>query len=72
MPLLAYIVLMAVFSNQVIRGLGVVVVDDDRSQTSAIFVEALAASPNLKIVQRSTDLTSASRAMRSGNAIAAV
>ena len=71
-PLLAYIVLMAVFSNQVIRGLGVVVVDDDRSQTSAIFVEALAASPNLKIVQRSTDLTSASRAMRSGNAIAAV
>src|SRR5262245_64849098 len=71
-PLLAYIALMAIFSGQVIRGLGVVVVDDDRSQTSSILVEALAASPNLKIVQRSTDLASASRAVRSGEALAAV
>ena len=33
-PLLAYIALMAIFSNQVIRGLGVVVVDHDRSPDS--------------------------------------
>jgi ABC-2 type transport system permease protein len=71
-PLLAYIVLIAIFSGQVIRGLGVVVVDDDRSQTSSILIEALAASPNLKIVQRATDLASASRAVRSGDALAAV
>jgi ABC-2 type transport system permease protein len=71
-PLLAYVVLIAIFSGQVIRGLGVVVVDDDRSQTSSILIEALAASPNLKIVQRATDLASASRAVRSGEALAAV
>src|SRR5262249_58639806 len=71
-PLMAYVVLIAIFSGQVIRGLGVVVVDDDRSQTSSILVEALAASPNLKIVQRATDLASASRAVRAGEALAAV
>jgi ABC-2 type transport system permease protein len=71
-PLLAYVVLIAIFSGQVIRGLGVVVVDDDRSQTSSILIEALAASPNLKVVQRATDLASASRAVRAGDALAAV
>ncbi len=34
-PLLAFIILSAVFSQQVIRGLGVVVVDNDRSQKTA-------------------------------------
>ena len=48
-PLLAYIALMAIFSNQVIRGLGVVVIDHDRSQTSATMIQALAASPNAKV-----------------------
>jgi ABC-2 type transport system permease protein len=71
-PLLAYVALIAIFSGQVIRGLGVVVVDDDRSQTSSILIEALSASPNLKIVQRATNLASASRAVRSGEALAAV
>jgi ABC-2 type transport system permease protein len=71
-PLIAFIALTAIFSSQVIRGLGVVVVDDDRSQTSSIFIEALAASANLKIVERATDLTSASRAIRSGEVLAAV
>ena len=33
-PLFAFVVLTAVFSNPVIRGLGVVVVDADRSDTS--------------------------------------
>ena len=47
-PLLAYIALTAIFSNQVIRGLGVVVIDHDRSQTSATLIQAIAASPNLK------------------------
>ena len=71
-PLLAYVVLIAIFSGQVIRGLGVVVVDHDLSQTSSFLVEALAASPNLKVVQRSSDLAAASRAVRSGEALAAV
>ena len=71
-PLIAFIALTAIFSSQVIRGLGVVVDDDDRSQTSSIFIEALAASANLKIVARATDLTSASRAIRSGEVLAAV
>src|SRR5271165_335841 len=71
-PFFAFAVLAAVFSHPVIRGLGVVVVDNDQSETSRVFVEEVAASPNLSIVRRSADLASASRAIRSGEAIAAV
>jgi ABC-2 type transport system permease protein len=71
-PLYAFVVLTAVFSHPVIRGLGVVVVDDDRSETSRAFAEQVAASPGLSIVERAGDLTSAARAIRSGEAIGAV
>jgi ABC-2 type transport system permease protein len=71
-PLFAFTVLAAVFSHQVIRGLGVVIVDADRSETSRAFVEGVAASPNLSIVERSGDLASAAQAIRAGDAIAAV
>jgi ABC-2 type transport system permease protein len=71
-PLFAFVVLSAVFSNPVIRGLGVVVVDADRSETSRRFVEQLASSPGLAIVERADDLTAAARAIRSGKAIGAV
>src|SRR5262249_4222286 len=71
-PLFAFAVLTAVFSHPVIRELGVVVVDADRSDTSRIFVEQVAASPNLDIVERSGDLASAASAIRAGKAIAAV
>jgi ABC-2 type transport system permease protein len=46
-PLFAFVVLTAVFSHPVIRGMGVVVVDQDRSETSRAFVEQVAASPGL-------------------------
>jgi ABC-2 type transport system permease protein len=71
-PLFAFAVLTAVFSHPVIRELGVVVVDADRSETSRAFAEELAASPGLSIVERAGDLASAARAIRSGDAIAAV
>src|SRR5215470_15162021 len=71
-PLFAFVVLTGVFSHPVIRELGVVVVDADRSDTSRIFVEQMAASPNLSIVGRSGDLASAARAIRGGEAIAGV
>ncbi len=71
-PLFAFVVLTAVFSNPVMRGLGVVVVDADRSDTSRAFVEQVAASPGLSIVERAGDLASAVRAIRSGEAIGAV
>ena len=71
-PLFAFVVLGLVFSHPVIRGLGVVVVDDDRSDTSRAFVEQVAAAPGLNIVARAGDLASASRSIRSGAAIAAV
>src|SRR5262249_57548615 len=58
-------------SNPVIRGLSIVVVDQDRSETSRAFVEQVAASPNLSIVERAADLATAARAIRAG-AIAAV
>src|SRR5262245_16853727 len=71
-PLFAFVVLAAVFSQPVIRGLGVVVVDADRSDTSRALVEHIAASPNLNVVARAGDLASAASAIRSGDAIAAV
>ncbi len=71
-PLFAFVVLGLVFSHPVIRGLGVVVIDEDRSETSRAFVEQVAAAPGLSIVARAGDLATASRAIRSGAAIAAV
>jgi len=71
-PLFAFAVLTAVFSHPVIRGLGVVIVDADRSDTSRAFVEQVAASPGLSIVERAGDLASAARAIRSGEAIGAL
>jgi ABC-2 type transport system permease protein len=47
-PLFAFVVLSAVFSHPVIRGLGVVAVDEDRSETSRAFVQQVSASPGLK------------------------
>jgi ABC-2 type transport system permease protein len=71
-PLLAFSILVAVFTHPVIRGLRTVVVDDDRTQTSRNLIEVLATSPNLRIAERTEDLVSAARALRSGDAIAAV
>ena len=71
-PLLAFAILIAVFTHPVIRGLRTVVIDDDRSQSSRGLIEVLAASPNLRIAERAEDLSSATRALRSGDAIAAV
>src|SRR4029077_7263100 len=71
-PLFAFVILSLAFSHPVIRGLGVVVVDEDRSEFSRAFVEQVAASPNLSIVERTGDLASAARAIRAGDAIAAV
>ena len=71
-PLFAFAVLAAVFSHPVIRDLGVVVVDSDRSETSRAFAEEVAASSGLSIVERAGDLASAARAIRSGEAIGAV
>jgi ABC-2 type transport system permease protein len=71
-PLFAFVVLSLAFSHPVIRGLGVVAVDEDRSELSRAFIEQVAASPNLAIVERSGDLASAARAIRTGNAIAAI
>src|SRR5262245_25958319 len=71
-PLFAFVALGAAFSNPVIRGLGVVVVDADRSDTSRALVEYVAASPTLSIVARTGDLASSAGASRSGEALAAL
>src|SRR5271157_4829433 len=71
-PLFAFAVLTAVFSHPVIRDLGVVIADADRSETSRAFAEEVAASSGLSIVERAGDLASAARAIRSGDAIGAV
>jgi ABC-2 type transport system permease protein len=71
-PLFAFVVLTLVFSHPVIRGLGVAIVDEDRSETSRAFIEQVAASPSLGIVERAGDLSTAARAIRAGQAIAAI
>ena len=71
-PLFAFVVLALVFSHPVIRGLGVSVVDEDRSDASRALVEYVAASPSLHIVDRPGDLSTAAGDIRSGKAIAAI
>jgi ABC-2 type transport system permease protein len=71
-PLFAFVVLAIVFSHPVIRGLGVSIVDEDRSDASRALVEYVAASASLHIVDRSGDLSTAARDIRSGKAIAAI
>jgi ABC-2 type transport system permease protein len=71
-PLFAFVVLTTVFSHPVIRGLGVTVVDEDRSDASHALIEYVAASPSLKIVDRSGTLSTAVQDIRSGKAISAI
>ncbi len=71
-PIIAFALLAATFSNAVIRNLKVTIVDGDRSPTSLIFVQAVASAPGVTVAERSGDLTSAMHAIRSGEAIAAI
>jgi ABC-2 type transport system permease protein len=71
-PLFAFVVLTTVFSHPVIRGLGVTVVDEDRSDASRAMVEYVAASPSLHVVDRAGTLSTAVRDIRSGRAISAI
>ncbi|ACK51624.1 ABC-2 type transporter [Methylocella silvestris BL2] len=71
-PLFAFALLAATFSNAVVRDLRVSVVDADRTATSRIYVQAVTSAPVVTVAERSGDLTSAMHAIRSGAAIAAV
>lgn len=71
-PLLAFGLLAGTFSHAVIRGLHVDVVDADRSATSASIIQAVEAAPGVEVTRRSSDLSSAMHAIRSGEAIAAL
>jgi ABC-2 type transport system permease protein len=71
-PLIAFAVLTWAFSSAVVRGLNVVVVDADRSDVSAKLIQSIGAAPGLRVAERADDLKNATRAIRSGQAIAAV
>jgi ABC-2 type transport system permease protein len=71
-PLSAFAILAWTFSSAVVRGLNVVVVDQDRSDTSSKFVEEIGAAPGVRIARRADALTAATRAIRSGDAMGAV
>ncbi|QPF87787.1 ABC transporter permease [Bradyrhizobium genosp. L] len=71
-PLFAFVVLTTVFSHPVIRGLGVTVVDEDKSDASRALTQYVAASPSLKIVDGTGTLTTAVQDIRSGKSISAV
>ncbi|MBV8650989.1 MAG: ABC transporter permease, partial [Alphaproteobacteria bacterium] len=70
-PLIAFTFLALTFSSAVVRGIGVVVIDADRSPTSTIFVQAIDAAPGVSVKLRGNDLSMATRAVRSGDALAA-
>jgi ABC-2 type transport system permease protein len=71
-PFFAFVVLTTVFSHPVIRGLGVTIVDEDKSDASRALVQYVAASPSLSIVDRSGTLSTAAQDIRSGKSISAV
>jgi ABC-2 type transport system permease protein len=71
-PVIAFGLLGLTFSAAVVRGLGVTVVDMDHSATSQLFVQTVAASPGITIVERDNDLGAAARAIRAGDSIAAI
>ena len=71
-PLIAFAILAWTFSSAVVRGLNVVIVDMDRSAASNNFIDQIAAAPGVRITQRAESLTTATQAIRSGMAIAAV
>jgi ABC-2 type transport system permease protein len=71
-PLLAIAVLSLTFSNAVVRNLRVDVVDQDETQTSLLYVQAVNAAPGVAVTRRSSDLHGAMHAVRSGEALAAV
>ncbi len=71
-PLIAFTILTATFSNAVVRNLRVDVVDMDHSDTSMKFVHTINAAPSVEVARRSSDLDGAMHSIRSGAAIAAV
>lgn len=71
-PIIAFAILAATFSNAVIRNLRVSIVDADRSATSLTYVQAIASAPGVRIAERSGDMTAAMHAVRAGDAIAAI
>jgi predicted nucleotidyltransferase len=71
-PLFAFTILAWTFSNTVIRDLNVSAVDADSTPTSRLYIEAIDAAPGVNVTHRSSTLTGAMQAIRSGQAIAAV
>src|SRR5262249_19352822 len=71
-PLIGFAVVAWTFSSAVVRGLNVVVVDQDRSVVSSKFVAEIAAAPGVGIAHRADTLTAATAAIRSGAATGAV
>jgi ABC-2 type transport system permease protein len=71
-PIFAFVFLTLAFIHPVLRGMELVVVDKDRSEASNAFVEEMSAAAYLNTTERADDLSTAMRAIRSGEAAAAV
>jgi ABC-2 type transport system permease protein len=71
-PLIAFAILAWTFGSAVVRGLNVIIVDMDRSAVSTSVIQQIGAAPGLRISARADSLTTATKAIRSGEAIAAV
>jgi ABC-2 type transport system permease protein len=71
-PVIAFALLGLTFSSSVVRGLEVVAVDQDNTETSRLFIQTLAAAPGITIAERGNDLGAAASAIRAGRAIAAI
>lgn len=72
LPLMAAVILASTFSDPVIRRLRVALVDEDRTQTSLAYAQAVDAAPGVALAERFDDLASAMHAVRSGRVLAVV
>ena len=71
-PLIGFALLTWTFGSAVVRGLNVVIIDMDRSAVSTDVIQQIAAAPGLRVSDRGGSLSTATKAIRSGDAIAAV
>jgi HlyD family secretion protein len=72
LPAMAFVLLGLGFGSASLRGHGIVVVDLDHSEMSRRFIQTLAAAPGITLAGRADDPGTAARAIRAGDAAAAV
>jgi ABC-2 type transport system permease protein len=72
LPLLSFILIIAIFSSGVVRNMPIVVVDNDRSELSRMILTNIEASPTIKIASMSNSVKEAMDLVKSSQAYAVI